>query len=172
MDYVDLVKDSLHYDVATEADKSHSLQIIDLKGKSIVYAFQSKSSDENDLNGVTLNYYQIGKRTEKQFALMATLQGLLQAQAYSYLRTKKQLGYIVSAQFRPMGCIDGVEILVQGSEAPPHEVNGHIEFFLEGFQRQIQKMTDKFFSNLKEGAVNNQINLLDRLIEKRAQITL
>lgn len=52
-----------------------------------------------------------------------------------------------------MGCIDGVEILVQGSEAPPHEVNGHIEYFLEGFQRQIQKMTDKFFSNLKEGAV-------------------
>lgn len=58
------------------------------------------------------------------------------------------------AQFRPMGCVDGAVILVQGSEATPYEVNGQIEYFLEGFSKQLSKMTDKFFLNLKQGAVS------------------
>jgi hypothetical protein len=29
------------------------MQIINIKGKSIVYAFQSKASDEQDVNGVS-----------------------------------------------------------------------------------------------------------------------
>lgn len=39
MQYADDVKDNLHYDVANSKDKSHQLQIINFKGKSIVYAF-------------------------------------------------------------------------------------------------------------------------------------
>jgi secreted Zn-dependent insulinase-like peptidase len=87
---------------------------------------------------------------------MATLQGLLQSQAYTYLRNKKQLGYAVLAQFRPMGCVDGAMILVQGSDVSPYEVNAQIEYFLEGFEKQLNKMTDKFFVNLKQGAVVNE----------------
>jgi hypothetical protein len=32
-----------------------------------------------------------------------------------------------------MGCVDGAQILVQGSEKTPYEVNEEIEYFLQGF---------------------------------------
>lgn len=59
----------------------------DLTGKSIQYAFISKSTNADDLNGATVNYYQIGHRDQKSFALMNMLQSQLHNAAYAYLRT-------------------------------------------------------------------------------------
>lgn len=109
------------------------LKVIDLRGRSITLPSISLSSDTKDQNAITLNYYQIGKRDRQTYAIMALLQGTLSNQAFEYLRTDRQLGYVVAAKFQPLGCVDGLAFLVQGTAKPPHEVNQHIENFLKYF---------------------------------------
>jgi insulysin len=46
------------------------------------------------------------------FAMMSLLSEYLNNFAFKKLRTEKQLGYIVAASFKPVGCIDGAGILV------------------------------------------------------------
>lgn len=83
----------------------------------------SLSADEKDPNAVTLNYYQIGRRNKKNYAIMQLLSGLMNNHAYASLRTEQQLGYVVAAGFKPLGCIDGAVILVEGSAEHPYIVN-------------------------------------------------
>jgi insulysin len=92
--------------------ENHLTRVANIHGHAVTMPIISKSANEQDPNGVTLNYYQIGHRDQKQFTIMNLLQGTLQQKAYNFLRTQLQLGYVVAAQFRPLGCLDGAAILV------------------------------------------------------------
>lgn len=50
--------------------KSAKTQTINLRGKNVIFALSSLSADESDPNAVTLNYYQIGRRNKKNYAIM------------------------------------------------------------------------------------------------------
>jgi insulysin len=97
----------------------------------------SLSADEQDPNAATLNYYQIGRRSKKNYAIMQLLQGLFNTRAYASLRTEKQLGYVVAAGFKPLGCIDGAVVLVEGSAVEPFVANALIEQFVTEFGNEV-----------------------------------
>lgn len=84
---------------------------------------------------------------------MSLLKGAFDSQAFIKLRTEKQLGYVVRAGFRPLDCVDGAFITVQGSKKTPYEVNQDIEDFLRAFAKYIADLSSEELDNLKRGAV-------------------
>ncbi|CAD8081384.1 unnamed protein product [Paramecium primaurelia] len=146
--------------------QNHITQVSDLSRKSIVYSLVSKSTNQLDTNGVTLNYYQIGYRDQKQLAMMNLLYKILHNAAYAYLRTQLQLGYVVSVKFKPVGCLDSAQILVQGTAKPPYVVNQHIEEFLINYGRELKEMTDQQFEELKTTTISGLKEVEKNLKEK------
>ncbi|CAD8118614.1 unnamed protein product [Paramecium sonneborni] len=128
------------------------ISVLNLSQKNWVYA-KFVESDKGDLNGVTLNYYQIGQRTQENYALMKILQPLLNSQAYNHLRTDLQLGYVVAMKFKQVSCIDGALFLIQGNKELPMKVNQLIEEFLLQFDEYLKDMNKKQFEHLRHSAI-------------------
>ncbi|CAD8182719.1 unnamed protein product [Paramecium octaurelia] len=124
------------------------------------------AAESDDINGATYNYYIFGNRNRKQFAIMNILKGTFDSYAFNYLRTDLQLGYLVSAKFQPLECLDGAAILVQGSAKSPYQVNQHIEDFLQHFYEEIEKMTDFDIEELKKAAIQQLRQKEKTLFEK------
>ena len=84
---------------------------------------------------------------------MTLLQNTFSSKAFKYLRTELQLGYVVKANCRPIGCVDGAQIIVQGTAKAPYEVNKHIEAFLEKFGHELEELSDAEFKAMKKGVL-------------------
>jgi hypothetical protein len=79
--------------------------------------------------------FQLGAVTPRNSALCALLGSLLQVPFFEQLRTKEQLGYLVSAGAATLGCgsILALRFTVQSSLASCAHIEGRIKAFLEGF---------------------------------------
>ncbi|KAM3136308.1 hypothetical protein pb186bvf_011607 [Paramecium bursaria] len=151
-DLVHSVRQIFHESSYFTNEESHQFNVKDLKGKSIVVAMKHRGSDETDLNGVTINYYQIGHRNKKNFAIMNLIQSFMHNHAFQYLRTERQLGYVAMMRFVPLGCIDGAILVVQGTAEPPHYVNQQMQEFLKQFHTVIKNLNEDQMRDLKLGA--------------------
>jgi hypothetical protein len=60
----------------------------------------------------------------------------------------------VAASFKPVGCIDGVAILVQGTEELPYQVNKDIEDLLGTIETDLKALTETELSDLKNGVIS------------------
>ncbi|CAD8138831.1 unnamed protein product [Paramecium octaurelia] len=129
--------------------------IINLKGKNLIDSRFIESGNDDDINGVTLNYYQIGQRKQMNQAFIKLLEPILNQQAYNYLRTDLQLGYVVAVEFKTAGCVDGALILVQGSTEIPMKVNQIIDDFLDKFSVYLEQMNNREFQHLKHGVITD-----------------
>lgn len=78
---------------------------------------------------------------------------MFNSRAYAKLRTEEQLGYVVAAGFKPLGCIDGAVILIEGSAEYPYINNKLIEDFVMSFGHEIEDMTTNELDQLKEAVI-------------------
>ncbi|CAK74950.1 unnamed protein product (macronuclear) [Paramecium tetraurelia] len=140
---------------STQDNIQDKVAIIDLKGKNLIDSRFIESGNDDDINGVTLNYYQIGQRKQMNQAFIKLLEPILNQQAYNYLRTDLQLGYVVAVEFKTTACVDGALILVQGSTEIPMKVNQIIDDFLDQFSAYLEQMNNREFQHLKHGVVTD-----------------
>ena len=101
------------------------------------------------------NYYHIGKLHVKELAILSLLLMNLHSEAFNYLRTEKQLGYIVlTGSMKAPGGNIGVYIVVQGPREDPIAMDEEIEEFLRRFTQKIkdysQLTLDQMKSSLKQ----------------------
>jgi len=105
-----------------------------------------------------LNRYEMGQITPKRLAVAVMLSLLLENQAFDELRNKQQLGYYATAfldtRFRHMA----MEVLVQGAELSPPEMDARITAFLEDFKEQLWFMDDMTLSNVANSAAGNLLS--------------
>lgn len=71
--------------------------------------------------------------------------------AFDYLRTERQLGYVVFANLIKVKKIDGLAIFIEGSAKDPNEMDSAIESFLKYFYQYLINMD----SNLLFDQLNN-----------------
>ena len=57
-----------------------------------------------------MSYFQSGARTWHEGAIMRVLTSLVKEPCFGTLRTKEQLGYIVSTQYDPRSAVAGITI--------------------------------------------------------------
>ncbi|CAK90667.1 unnamed protein product (macronuclear) [Paramecium tetraurelia] len=151
-DLLHSIRKVFHKSSSHTSEEPHVFNIRDLTNKNVVVPLIHKGGDSNDVNGVTINYYQIGHRNKKNFAIMNLIQQFFHNHAFQYLRTERQLGYVALMRFIPIGCIDGAAIIVQGTAQMPYVVNQHIEDFLKQFHNVLLSLADDQLDNIKNGA--------------------
>jgi secreted Zn-dependent insulinase-like peptidase len=122
--------------------------VVEIPQKTAVI-YKGNNTNMQDTNGLIVNYYQVGVRNYTIFSSLVLLRGLLNEDAFSYLRTQKQLGYVVFASIEAFGMIDGVSFTIEGSQAPPHEMDREIETFLGIFDQKLRNMTKASFKALQ-----------------------
>ena len=114
-----------------------------IQNQSLVYREFSPFTDSTD--NLVLNYYLDGMKNVERASRLVMLQTLIENPAYDYLRTQKQLGYIVLSRMYPLVTTIGLGIIVQGSEKDPNEMNAEIEKFLATFGSYLANMSESDF---------------------------
>jgi len=100
---------------------------------------------ENDNSAIYL-YFQVGQADLQQEALMDMLCQMIREPAYDYLRTKKQLGYIVWSGVRSVFGVEGFRVIIQSTVEDPVGLRKHIEEFLLEFEKDLHNMSTEEFN--------------------------
>jgi len=123
---------------------------------------EPNGSNENSVSYAMLQ--SLGK-TEKDHVLIELLSAIVQEPFYNELRTKKQLGYIVSSGIRGIGDTRTLSFVVQSSVATADELTLEILNFLETVE-------DKILSKVSKADVAVYVkSLLDRKTEPDKELT-
>ncbi|KAI9069108.1 insulin-degrading enzyme [Trametes sanguinea] len=111
------------------------------------FVWQTAVPNKEEPNSSLTYYMHIGKTTEPQVRVSAALLAhILSEPAFNVLRTREQLGYIVSASQWNLtgGGQTGVRVVVQ-SERQPAYLEQRIEAFLREMDEKLSAMSDDEF---------------------------
>jgi secreted Zn-dependent insulinase-like peptidase len=112
-----------------------------------VRAANPRQGDPNDVTVITVLG---GVSTVEQRVVVDLLGQILSSLAYEELRTKRQLGYVVSAGASRISNILHVTALVQGTKLNADEMEGAIELvFTKIMPERLQNMTAEEFENYR-----------------------
>ncbi len=123
----------------------------DVLGSEHVWAIDVPNKPE--VNSAVTYQLHVGSMTDQ--TLRATLQLFAQIAhepAFDQLRTKQQLGYIVSTQATQSTGAMGFRVLVQ-SERDPVYVETRIEAFLDSLKSHIEEMSEEDFEKEKQSLI-------------------
>lgn len=81
-------------------------------------------------------FYQCGMQNTEANMLLELLAQIMSEPCYDTLRTKEQLGYIVSCGVRRSNGTQGLRVIVQ-SEKPPPDVDIRIELFIQNMKVKV-----------------------------------
>jgi len=141
------------------------------EGSVLVFERDLAAESPAQENSCTQNVYQVGVLGEdcRRDACLSVLCHLASTAAYQRLRTEEQLGYTVQAGAWAEQHVNGFAVLVQGDRLPPCEVDLRIEEWLEGFGRELERMTEEEFANNVRAVVSERSQRHARLAQETAQ---
>ncbi|KAH8824366.1 Metalloenzyme, LuxS/M16 peptidase-like protein [Flagelloscypha sp. PMI_526] len=115
-----------------------------------VYPMLNRNPDE--VNSALSYYVYFGPTVDQRLRVVGfTLAQILSEPAYSTLRTKEQLGYVVfCSSWTVNGSTEGMRICVQ-SERHPVFLEERVDAFLEGMQAHIESLDEENFKEQKAG---------------------
>jgi insulysin len=139
--------------------KSHKLI-----SQPIIYRIKNDLASEK--NGVVQNYFQVGPRDFKRSLMMNLLEMIWGNMFYYYLRTQKQLGYIVSANKEFLDKHMYFVFIVQGNKKTPSEMNLEIDNILWRLRDKIISLTEPKFKevvfSIKSELKKREMNMKER----------
>jgi len=140
-----------------------------LRGKDqthVVYALRSQNPDE--VNSCVHTSFELD--TEKDLRLLAILRlyaSMINAPAFAYLRTQKQLGYLVFTMYETYcGCLRFV-FIIQSSEFSPNAMDTEIELFLNQFHKSVAETSEKELEAKKQALALDITKRIKTLNEQR-----
>eukprot|EP01121_Diplochlamys_sp_Union-15-3_P012400 TRINITY_DN3708_c0_g1_i4.p1 TRINITY_DN3708_c0_g1~~TRINITY_DN3708_c0_g1_i4.p1 ORF type:complete len:951 (+),score=168.25 TRINITY_DN3708_c0_g1_i4:43-2895(+) len=181
-DFIPRLLESLFIEGLIHGNISHkeALDIFDtiegvLKPKPLIITFQEQrvikltkgkthlcrmyGLDPENNNSAIENFYQIGISTIQLTATLDLLCQIIQAPAYSQLRTTEQLGYLVFTGTRSDRGTEGFRVIIQSSVKDAGFLDERIEAFLKTFRADLEKMPNDEWER-------NVASVIDRKLEK------
>ncbi|TBU42064.1 Metalloenzyme, LuxS/M16 peptidase-like protein [Dichomitus squalens] len=131
------------------ADQLWNLSLVLPRGSNHVWS--APVPNKNEANNALTYYMSIAKAGDRRRQVLAALVAhILSEPAFNILRTREQLGYIVSASHWHMtgGGQTGLGIIVQ-SEREPKYLEQRVDAFLGEMREKIASMSDEEFSEHK-----------------------
>ena len=120
-------------------------------------------TNPKETNGAVIYHLAIGNRTDDHLhTRLLLVDHLLKTPAFSVLRTKEQLGYVVQSKMWYGSSAMGFVILIQ-SERHPAYVEKRIEKFLESHRSEIAGMNTEEFETQRKSLVDKQRQRLENL---------
>ncbi|CAF0979560.1 unnamed protein product [Adineta steineri] len=115
-------------------------------------------NDAQKLHAIEI-YLQCFQQTLENNALLELFCHFVQEPCFDQLRTKEQLGYVVSSGTRrSRGGVQGFEVIVQSARKLDH-VNQRIELFIDSIRDYIMNMPDDLFKKQREGYMVKKVEI-------------
>ncbi|CAF0913402.1 unnamed protein product [Rotaria sordida] len=114
-------------------------------------------NDAHQLHAIEI-YLQCFQQTLENNALLELFCHLVDEPCFNQLRTKEQLGYIVSAGARRSRGVQGFRVIVQSARELDY-VNQRIELFIDSMREYIHKMPDELFKVQREGFMVKKVEV-------------
>uniref|UniRef100_A0A7S4D9C8 Coenzyme PQQ synthesis protein F-like C-terminal lobe domain-containing protein n=1 Tax=Heterosigma akashiwo TaxID=2829 RepID=A0A7S4D9C8_HETAK len=115
-------------------------------------------------NSAVQALYQFPGRNLKDRACIELIGTILEQPFFDELRTKQQLGYIVSAGLKRVQGITSLSFLVQSNIADPLSVSEKILKFIDQSENILGKLSDQKFSEYRGGLIQKKLEPDKRLI--------
>ena len=124
---------------------------------STVYEYSIPHPDPKNLNSTAICYVQSDKSTEdmKFWSLNSVMFSVLKHEAFNTLRTKEQLGYIVSWRSNNMRKILGGSITVHSPKKDAEFLIHRINVFLDEQKNRIYDLTDEEFDKYRNSVITS-----------------
>ena len=111
-----------------------------------------RSENKVHQSNALMNFYQCGPQDTRENMLLELTHQIIKEACFDQLRTKEQLGYVVSCHPRRFYTGQGLAVTVQ-SEKPPHYLDRRIESFLDTTVQNILR-------NMEEAEFNQHVAAL------------
>lgn len=131
--------------------------------KNTPYLFEKKSTIHS--NSCVYIYLQVGLQTERSNVLCELVSQMTESSFFDILRTKEQLGYIVSSGVSRSDSVQGFKALIQ-TDKPPSVVCEKIDQYFENFTDTLVSMTDKEFKDYVDALAVNKLKKPKKLNEE------
>lgn len=123
----------------------------------------------NDLNSSITYYVEVGDSTDPQLRATLSLFGhMVSEPAFNQLRTKEQLGYVVSSGVWLSAGSAGWRVVVQ-SERKPRYLEPRVESFLDLFRETLANMPESEFERQRDSYANKRLERLKNLGEEASR---
>jgi len=129
----------------------------EIKNELIPVKYQelaSSSSEENNAVEMTFQFGSDSSLGYEGIGILDLIGHLAYSSAYNQLRTKEQLGYIVSVYGRKTaGGTWGLTVIVQSSSKSPKYLEERIEAWLQTFRKELEDKSPEAFATEARGVV-------------------
>ncbi|OMJ70263.1 hypothetical protein SteCoe_31797 [Stentor coeruleus] len=112
--------------------------------------YEEKLTDENNTNSAVVLQIQLGPETPEDECLIYLIENFIEEPFFDILRTKEQLGYIVSSYSQKLRGIFNFMFLIQSSTHPPSHLFTRINAFLITTYEDLKNLNEKQFLKLKK----------------------
>ncbi|KAG8817090.1 Insulinase (Peptidase M16) [Serendipita sp. 401] len=132
------------------------------------YLHNETLTNPKETNNAVEYYLQIPQDSETSQAKLLLLAHLVNEPTFSILRTREQLGYIVSSYSWVQISVMAMAFRIQ-SEKPALYVENRIEAFLKDFKQTLTTMERTEFESQRQGLVNRLLEKLDNLDQESSR---
>jgi len=137
LSFVDNIDKVLGFKILSVTD--YPVQLVALPLPTEKYPTKLKISEPNasNKNSASKVTIQCMKRNVKSHVLIEVLSAILETPFYEDLRTKRQLGYIVSSGTKAVEETRTLSLVIQSSVAPAEKLTNEIIKFLDNFRKSV-----------------------------------
>lgn len=136
--------------VGKAGDVVSNEEIVALPRSTLQHSIDVEHSD----SGVLL-YIQGHNDSLLERALVATINGALEAPFYTTMRTEKQFGYVVGANIRHLNRVPGLAFYIQSPVAKEARLQSEINDFISAYGTELADMSDKELERIKAALLAN-----------------
>ncbi|KAI1357466.1 Metalloenzyme, LuxS/M16 peptidase-like protein, partial [Xylaria arbuscula] len=127
------------------------------------FLYQKTLRDPANINNCVMYYLHIGNRADRNIRVKTQLfEQMIHEPAFHQLRTKEQLGYIVSSGLQDFATMHGFYFVIQSQMGSEYLVS-RIDAFLRAQAAALGGMTNTAFERHKGSLINKQLEKLQNL---------
>jgi len=151
----------------TELKKANQAQTniyqIPLSPKSMGSVIRTKEPNIADLNSAVVVQFQHTDPDLKQQMAMEALATIIEQPFYKELRTKQQLGYIVSSGVKLQRDVRSLVFTVQSSVADAVYLSDKVFSFMDAFSKELEELSEEQITSYIAGLVEQKKQKITRL---------
>lgn len=133
------------------------------------YVWEDTVPNKDNLNSSITYYIEVGDPTDPRLRATLSLFGQMVAEpAFNQLRTKEQLGYIVSSGVWLSAGSAGWRVVVQSERKPPY-LESRVESFLDLFRGTLATMPELEFERQRDSYAVKRLERLKNLGEEASR---
>lgn len=121
-------------------------------------AFGLPSTNPDEVNNAVIVRYEAGLYEPRKHSILSLIESIASEPAFSQLRTREQLGYIVAIQMRVSSAATlGLQVIVQSHVKDPVYLHHRVAQFMQRFSSQLAATEPDVFKSFVDSLINQRL---------------